>query len=106
MRDGLFLPAMKKKSHSRAPDKIGFSIALPEKLATELQEIATRETRSRNGQIEHFLRESVQEWKKAQTPIHLKVADELGKESSLSTPAAFAPTKYPDGKRRTPRKKA
>jgi hypothetical protein len=52
-----------KRSHDRSPDKIGFSIALPRKLVDELKAIAIEETRTRNGQIEHFLAAAVAEWK-------------------------------------------
>lgn len=48
-----------KRNHDRAADKTGFSVALPKKLVAELEDIAKKETRTRNGQIEHFLSESV-----------------------------------------------
>lgn len=54
---------MKNKNHDRSPEKKGFSIALPKKLVAEIQKIADAETRSRNGQIEKFLEESVQRYK-------------------------------------------
>lgn len=54
---------MNQKSHARAADKVGFSIALPKGLADTIQRIADEEHRSRNGQIEHFLTLSVAEWK-------------------------------------------
>lgn len=50
---------MKNKSHERSPDKQGFSIALPKRLVARIQDIAKKETRSRNGQIEKFLEDSV-----------------------------------------------
>lgn len=53
-----------KKNHDRAPDKIGFSVALPKSLVAEIEIVAKAEHRSRNGQIEHFLAESVAKWKK------------------------------------------
>jgi hypothetical protein len=45
-----------KRNHARAADKGSFSVALPKSLAAKLQQIADDEHRSRNGQIEHFLR--------------------------------------------------
>lgn len=54
---------MKTRSHDRAPDKKGFSIALPKQLLAEIQHIATSETRSRNGQIEKFLDDCVKQYK-------------------------------------------
>ena len=50
---------MKKKSHARAPDKRNFSVALPVTLIDALEEIAKNEDRSRNRQIESFLKEQV-----------------------------------------------
>ena len=54
---------MKKKSHARAPDKRNFSVALPITLIDALEEIAKNEDRSRNRQIEYFLKEKVREYK-------------------------------------------
>jgi hypothetical protein len=54
---------MKKKSHARAPDKRNFSVALPITLIDALEKIAMKEDRSRNRQIESFLKEKVQEYK-------------------------------------------
>lgn len=62
------LPQMKKKSHDRSPDKKGFSIALPKKLVAEIQAIADDETRSRNGQIELFLKDCVRRYKAGMAP--------------------------------------
>lgn len=53
-----------KKSHDRAPDKIGFSVALPKSLVAQIEVIAEDQHRSRNGQIEHFLAEAVAKWKR------------------------------------------
>ena len=59
---------MKKRSHERSTDKKGFSIALPITLINDLQAIANLETRTRNGQIEHFLTEQVKLWKAKNNP--------------------------------------
>lgn len=59
---------MKGKNHSRAPGKKGFSIALPVVLIDQLQRIAEKETRSRNGQIERFLEQQVEEYLKSKGP--------------------------------------
>lgn len=56
---------MAKKSHDRSPDKKGFSIALPIALIADLERISKAETRSRNGQIERLLQESVRLWKES-----------------------------------------
>jgi hypothetical protein len=99
-----------KKNHDRAPDKKGFSVALPKQLLSDIEQIAKEEHRSRNGQIEHFLAESVQRWETSQTqpqaqPLAL-VAEEIRKTASSpgtpspSTPAHTAPVKYPTGKTR------
>ena len=61
---------MKKKSHARAADKRNFSVALPITLIDEIAAIAKRESRSRNGQIEHFLKESVRSHVRKKTDIH------------------------------------
>lgn len=88
---------MPPRNHDRSPDKKNFSIALPKGLITDLQMIADQETRSRNGQIEHFLRDAVTDWKKENSLSVLKVAGGLGNESSRSTPAKPAPTEHPKG---------
>lgn len=59
---------MKTKSHSRSPDKKNFSVALPIVLIEQLKKIAKEETRSRNGQIELFLKESVDRWISEKAP--------------------------------------
>jgi hypothetical protein len=84
---------MKKKSHSRAPDKRNFSVALPVALIEQIEAIAKDETRSRNRQIEHFLQESVKLAKQNQKRIHadsrLSVCNEdEGNASSRFTPAS------------------
>jgi hypothetical protein len=99
---------MKPKNHSRAPDKKGFSIALPITLIDALTTIANHENRSRNRQIQHFLEKSVQEWQsqkrnEAMNTIRQDfsmVADSPGNESSPSIPAAGAKVRYPAGQRR------
>ena len=53
---------MKKRSHDRAPDKLGFSVALPKRLVAEIESIAQSQHRTRNKQIEHFLDGAVKEW--------------------------------------------
>lgn len=70
---------MSSKNHDRHPDKKGFSVALPKSLLSEIESIANQEHRSRNGQIEHFLAESVDRWEKQNKPSHftpLKVAED------------------------------
>jgi len=56
---------MKKKSHARASDKKGFSVALPVTLLDEINRIAACETRSRNKQIEKFLQDAVTEFRQS-----------------------------------------
>jgi len=57
------MPKQKKeRSHDRSPEKVGFSVALPRVLCGEIEKIAAKETRTRNGQIEHFLAEAVARW--------------------------------------------
>ena len=58
-------PMPKKKNHDRSVDKIGFSVALPKSLAAQIQAIAQGDFRTRNAQIEMFLTESVERYKKA-----------------------------------------
>lgn len=54
---------MKKiRNHDRSPDKQGFSVALPKVLLQQIEDIAKQESRSRNGQIEYFLGQAVEEW--------------------------------------------
>ena len=55
---------MSKKNHARAADKTGFSVALPTALTAQIEHIAAAQHRSRNGQIEHFLTDSVARWKR------------------------------------------
>jgi hypothetical protein len=56
-----------KRNHDRSPDKKGFSVALPKHLLELLEKIAAKEHRSRNGQIEMFLEEAVNNWEAEQT---------------------------------------
>jgi hypothetical protein len=103
-----------KKNHDRSPDKKGFSVALPKQLLSDIEQIAKEEHRSRNGQIEHFLAESVDRWQANQIkpqsqPLALVAEEHLKSKPSpatpnLSTHAATVPVKYPTGKSR--RKKA
>lgn len=87
---------MPPKSHDRAPDKKGFSVALPKKLLADIEAIAAEQHRSRNGQIEHFLQDAVDRYNKPA----LKVADEPGKESSPSSHATGANSvTYPSARR-------
>ena len=67
---------MNQKNHARAPDKVGFSVALPKKLLGDIQTIADSEHRTRNKQIEHFLHESVMRWKAAQQEDEVMAAAE------------------------------
>lgn len=55
---------MIKKSHARATGKTGFSVALPTALTGQIEHIAAAQHRSRNGQIEHFLTDSVARWQR------------------------------------------
>jgi len=72
----------KKKNHDRAADKVGFSVALPRTLVAQIQAIAEADFRTRNGQIELFLTEAVERYKKEN-------AEPLG------FVAESAPTPYP-----------
>lgn len=67
---------MNKKNHARAPDKTGFSVALPNSLLWQVEQIAESEHRSRNGQIEHFLADSVARWKREHPQTEAHVAEE------------------------------
>jgi hypothetical protein len=58
-----FRMASKTRNHERAPDKKGFSIVLRKTLLKEIEEIALRESRTRNGQIEFFLLRAVEWWR-------------------------------------------
>ena len=80
---------MKTRNHDRSPDKTGFSVALPKTLLEEVERIAKAEHRSRNGQIEHFLFESVRVWKESK---------HLGKDESQKKPL----TNIESGKERSP----
>ena len=60
---------MSTKNHARSPDKKGFSIALPIVLIDQIQAIAEKEARSRNGQIQKFLDESIKRWDEDRKPI-------------------------------------
>jgi len=53
---------MKKNSTGRAPGVIQTSIAIPEKTLKKLGQIAHKETRSRNMQIQLFLEKGIKEW--------------------------------------------
>ncbi|MBC8008866.1 MAG: hypothetical protein H7067_02060 [Burkholderiales bacterium] len=66
---------MNKKNHARAPGKTGFSVALPDSLIWQIEEIAAAEHRSRNGQIEHFLTDAVARWKREQPQTEAHVAE-------------------------------
>lgn len=94
-----------KRNHDRAADKTAFSVALPKKLVSDLEEIAKTETRTRNRQIEHFLTESVARYWAA------KSGDEQGQLQSLVTQtvallekraAAQPPTPRTDPRSATP----
>lgn len=84
---------MAKKSHDRSPDKKGFSIALPIALIADLERISKAETRSRNGQIESFLQDSVRLWREL-------MAEKAIKKSSVSSTLKSVPDSA-----KTPRKK-
>lgn len=62
------LIGMKAKNHDRSPEKKGFSVALPKTLIAEVEAIAKSEHRSRNGQIERFLEQSVKLYRESQKP--------------------------------------
>ena len=66
-----------KKNHDRAPDKIGFSVALPKSLVAQIEAMANDQSRSRNGQIEHFLKEAVARWQRDHAEPHLLVAEDV-----------------------------
>lgn len=60
-----------QKSHARSPDKKGFSIALPKTLIKQIEEMAQKETRSRNGQIQHMLEKMIAEHKGKSRPFEV-----------------------------------
>lgn len=102
---------MSQRNHSRSKDKRNFSIALPKTMIADLERIAAKETRSRNGQIEHFLAESVAAYKAdqkktealpatLQNPMESHPLLKVAETSSPSTPARSVPTKYPKPTRR------
>lgn len=72
---------MAAKNHDRSPDKKGFSVALPRDILADVERIARQEHRSRNGQIEHFLAESVKRWEIENIP-----AKNASKLKSLDAP--------------------
>jgi metal-responsive CopG/Arc/MetJ family transcriptional regulator len=55
---------MKEKTHTRAAGMKSTSIAVPEILLEKVQEIADREARTRNKQIELYLRMAVEDYEK------------------------------------------
>lgn len=55
---------MSTRNHDRAPDKKGFSVALPKNLLRAIERIAEAEHRSRNRQIEKFLQAEVDQYLK------------------------------------------
>lgn len=69
-----YFHSMSTKSHARSPEKRGFSIALPIKLIDQIQTIADKETRSRNGQIQHLLERAIMEYEESRDE---KTHDEL-----------------------------
>lgn len=62
-----------KRNHERSPDKRAFSVALPKALIEELGRIAKKEHRSRNGQIELFLKEAVEDWLESNEPSTTRI---------------------------------
>lgn len=50
------------KNHSRAPNMVQTTIALPKTVLARIGEIAETETRSRNLQIQHFLQLGIREY--------------------------------------------
>jgi len=54
------------KNHDRAPDKKGFSVAMPKRLIAEIEDIARKENRTRNGQIYHFLERAIADWQQSE----------------------------------------
>lgn len=71
-----------KRSHARSADKAGFSIALPKDLIAQIVEIAAKEERSRNKQIELLLRIAVARYtgenKPSTTLIELEAERQAG----------------------------
>jgi hypothetical protein len=73
-----------KKNHTRAADKKGFSVALPIELIGQLEYIANSETRSRNKQIEHMLRQSVADYKQQKGHIN-SLPSPLGETQAVTS---------------------
>lgn len=65
----LINPVKTKKPIIRDPSKKNFSIAIPKTLVAKVQEIADREHRNRNSQIEHLLTLMVAEYETKHGPI-------------------------------------
>lgn len=76
---------MKKKSHARAADKRNFSVALPITLIDEIAAVAKRESRSRNGQIEHFLKEAVRSHIRKKTEDLHSLPSPRGKTAAVAS---------------------
>jgi hypothetical protein len=53
-----------KRPTQRDPSKVAFSVALPRSLVAQIEEYAADQSRSRNGQIEYFLKEAVAKWQR------------------------------------------
>ena len=65
-----------KRPTQRDPSKVAFSVALPKILVWQIEQIAEAEHRSRNGQIEHFLADSVARWKRENPQAEAHVAED------------------------------
>ena len=101
----VIITRMKPRNHERSPDKRNFSIALPKTMIDDLSFIAKEETRSRNGQIECFLAQSVKEWKAAHPdgkPNILPMVAE-SHDPTFKPTASKGPTSYAKKKTAKPR---
>jgi len=82
---------MKTRTHDRAADKTAFSIAMPLTLKADLERIAAIEHRNRNGQIVHFLAESVSRYdaeKKSTAPLY-PMPSNLSRDIAAEPQAAY-----------------
>ena len=91
---------MKERQPVRSPDNTSLTISLSKQLKQRIETAADEDRRKVSPWCVIQLEKILDELEANQEAPILRVAEEAGNESSPSTPASFAPVKYPKGKRR------
>lgn len=76
-----------KRPTQRDPAKVAFSVALPRSLVAQIEAYALDQTRSRNAQIEFFLKEAVAKWQREHPEANALVAEDVVPYDAKAKPA-------------------